>query len=127
EPSGDRADELTIGGVAGELPEERPAQPLGLGVGHLAADGGWGVVAPPLAAAERIRRPSHGPSGRAARLEHLVVLDALLVGAGRGTGRGPAGGRLGPPGPTPAVEADADQQLRRRHALALQLLDRRVG
>src|SRR5690606_9754718 len=47
--------------------------------------------------------------------------------AGRGAGGRAAGGGLADAGPAAAVEADAEQQLARRDALALQLLDRGVG
>src|SRR3954454_3273221 len=119
-------DQLTVAGVAGELPEEGARETLVLHVRHLPGDRRRGVVAPPVAAAVGVRRPADRAGGRAAVLEDLVVLDARLVGAGRRAGGRAAGRRLGDPGPAAAVEADAQQDLVGRHALALQFLDRRV-
>src|SRR5439155_10896028 len=52
--------------------------------------------------------------------------DALLVGAGRGTGGGATRGALRDAGPAASVETYAQQQLAGRDTLALVLLDRRV-
>src|SRR5689334_2350726 len=79
------------------------------------------VVAPPLAALEAVRGTGDCAVGRAPTLDDLVVLDALLVGAGRRAGRGAAGCLLRDPGPTAAVEPDTEQQFARWDALALQL------
>src|SRR5256885_17181834 len=81
---------------------------------HLAGDGAGRVVAPPLVALEAVRGTGDRAVGRALALEHLVVVDALPVRARCRTAGLPAGRLLGPPGPAPAVEADADQQLARR-------------
>src|SRR2546423_9548293 len=74
----DRADQLAVGGVTGQLPEERAAQALALGVAHLAGDRGRGVVAPPLAALEAVRGAGGRTVARALRLAQLVVLHAGL-------------------------------------------------
>src|SRR6266536_359610 len=121
------ADQFAAAGIAGQLPEEAAAEALALGVVHLAADGAGRVVAPPVAAALGVGGARDGAGGRALALEHLVVLDALLVGAGRGAGGGAARRALGDAGPAPAVEADAQQQLAARHSLADQFLDGGVG
>src|SRR6266536_4688481 len=121
------ADQFAAAGIAGQLPEEAAAEALALGVVHLAADGAGRVVAPPVAAAVCIGRAGHAAVGRALALEHLVVLDALLVGAGRRPGGGAARRALGDAGPAAAVEADAQQQLAGGAALALELLDGGVG
>src|SRR4051794_37524029 len=68
----DGGDELTVAGVAGELPEERAAQALLPDVGHLAGDGRRRVVAPPVAAALGVRGAADGAGRRAAVLEDLV-------------------------------------------------------
>src|SRR2546423_6227867 len=83
----DRRDQLAVGGVAGQLPEERAAQALALRVAHLAGDRGRGVVAPPLAALEAEGGTGDRAVARALGLEHLVVLDALLPRAGGRAGR----------------------------------------
>src|SRR5262249_43514202 len=122
-----RGDQLAVAGVTGQLPEEGAAEPLAAHVAHLPADGARRVVAPPVVAAEGERRAGDGAVGRAAVLEHLVVLDALLERAGRGAGRAATGRALRDGGPAAAVEPDAQQQLAGRDALALELLDGRVG
>src|SRR5690349_19001341 len=81
EPTPHGANQFAAGGVAAELPEERPAQTVLAGVAHLAADRGRRVVAPPLVAALGVRGARDGPVGRAPALDHLVVLDAGFVGA----------------------------------------------
>src|SRR5690606_22568062 len=126
EVAGHGGRQLAVGGVTAELPDERAAEALVLDVVHLPRDRRRGIVAPPVVAAVGVRRAGDGPGGRAARLEHLVVLDALLVGARCRAGGGAAGRALGDPGPAAAVEADAEQELVRGDALALQLLDGRV-
>src|SRR6266511_5127291 len=123
----DRRDQLTVAGVPRELPEERSGEALLLHVGHLSGDGRRRVVAVPVVSALGVRRAADGAGRRAGVLEDLVVLDALLVGTRRRAGRRPAGAGLGDAGPAAAVEADAEQHLVGRYALALQLLDRRVG
>src|SRR5690606_3559000 len=114
-------DQLAVRGVPAELPEEGARQALVPGVGCLAADGGRGVVAPPLVTALGVGGAGDGAVGRALVLEDLVVLDPGLVGAGRGAGGGPARRGLSDAGPPAAVEPDAQQQLARGHALGLQL------
>src|ERR1044071_4232087 len=76
EVAADGGDQFAVAGVAGELPEERARAALRLHVAHLPGDRRRGVVAPPVAAAVRVRRSTDGPGGRAAGLEDLVVLDA---------------------------------------------------
>src|SRR4030095_13006341 len=88
---------------------------------------GGRVVAPPLAAALGVRRPARGSRRGATGLEHLVVLGARLVGARRGAGRRTAGSGLRDARPTLAVERDAQQELARRDAEALELGDRGRG
>src|SRR5215207_10167493 len=122
-----RGDQFPVGGVAAELPEEGAAEAVRPGVAHLPGDRVRGVVAPPLTAAESIRRARHGGRCRAAGLDHLVVLDALLVRAGRGAGRAAAWRGLADTWATSTVEADADEEFVRRDALAAQLAQGRVG
>src|SRR5690606_9451405 len=76
QPVGQGVDQFAVGGVTAELPEERPAEPLVLDVGHLPRQGGRGVVAPPVVAAVGVGGARDGSGGRAGVLEHLVVLDA---------------------------------------------------
>src|SRR4051794_10081261 len=120
-------DELTVRGVAAEFPEERTAQTLLLGVGHLSGDRGRSVVAPPFAAAAGVGGAADGSGGRAPGLQHLVVLDPGLIGAGGGPGRGSAGSVLGDAGPAPPVETDSQEQFAGRDSGALQLRDRGRG
>src|ERR1700754_3484445 len=119
----DCRNELTVAGVTGEFPEERPAQTLLLHVRHLPGDGRRRVVAPPVAAALGVRGAAHRAGRRAGVLEDLVVLDARLVGARWRSGGRASRGRLADAGPAAAVEADAEQHLAVRDALALELLD----
>src|SRR5690554_1405441 len=81
QPGADRRDQRTVRGVTGQLPEEGPGEALLLGEVHLPRDGARRVVAPPLAVAEGVRRPTDGAGGRALLREDLVVLDPGLVRA----------------------------------------------
>src|SRR4029453_7855034 len=94
-----RGDQLTVGGVAGEFPEERTAEALRLRVAHLAGDRAGRVVAVPVAAALGVGRAADGAGRRAGVLEPFVVLDALLVRARRRAGGAAAGSGLGDAGP----------------------------
>src|SRR3954469_3851640 len=98
----DGGDELTVAGVAGELPEEGARETLVPHVRHLPGDRRRGVVTPPVVAAVGVRRAADRAGGRAAVLEDLVVLDARLVGAGRRAGGRAAGRGLADPGPAAA-------------------------
>src|SRR5690606_10617744 len=123
----DRLDQLTVGCVTAELPDEGTAESLLGAPVALAADGRRGVVAPPLAAAVRVRRACDRAAGGAAVLEDLVVLAALLVGSWRRPARRGAGLRLGHAVPAASVEAQAQQEFVRGHAHAGQLRDRGSG
>src|SRR5690606_40071081 len=112
----DGPDQLAVGGVAAQLPEERPGQALPVLVVHLVRDGGRGVVTPPLVTALGVGGAADGAGGGALGAEHLVVVDARLVRARGGPGRRTARRGLADPGPAAPVEADAEQQLRRRDA-----------
>src|SRR5207245_9113424 len=68
----DGADQLAVRGVTAQFPEERAAQALALDEAHLGPDVGRGVVAPPLAALEAVRRAADVTVGGAPGLEHLV-------------------------------------------------------
>ena len=75
----ERCDQLTVAGIAAKLPEERAAEALILLVGHLAGDGGRGIVAPPVVATVGVGGAANGAGGRAGVLDNLVVLDALVL------------------------------------------------